>query len=73
MLFCIVQPNPADPTDLSDQESTIPWIKGFIGESDDATEPLTAIYYPILAEAGNAVSIANVNDRDTKLVAVLAL
>jgi hypothetical protein len=58
---------------LKNQEDTNAWVKVFVGDSEDPTEPLTAIYYPILEEADVSVSIAGANNRSTKLVGVLAL
>jgi hypothetical protein len=52
-------------------EGTIRWITGFMGESENPTEPLTAIYYPIVADSLDSVSVSK--SADTKLVGVLAL
>jgi hypothetical protein len=68
-----VKPTPNNPTSVSNQKDAIPWIDGFIEERNNITEPITAIYYPVLSEADTAVSIANVDDRSNKLVAVLTL
>jgi hypothetical protein len=42
-----------------------------MGDADIPTEPLTAIYYPIVAEALTSVSVTDSSER--KLVGVLAL
>ena len=46
------------------------WIKGFIGEHEDPTEPIHVFYYPILGQANQVVQNDNQGDQ---LVGVLAL
>jgi hypothetical protein len=51
-----------------DAANTADWIKGVIGEEEDATGPLTAFYYPIIENSEDSVIIGE----DSNLVGVLA-
>mgnify|MGYP000400957176 CR=1 FL=1 len=39
-------------------DHTIKWVEGFIGNEDDPTEPLAAIYYPIYEDAAADVDLS---------------
>jgi hypothetical protein len=67
------KPDPNDTSTAITMSSTVSWIKGFIGEDDNSTEPLTAIYYPILSEAIDEVSVADFDSSNTKLVGIIAM
>jgi hypothetical protein len=71
--FLHLQPNP-NATDAENAKyiaGTVKWITGYLGESDDPGEPLTAIYYPIVTEA--LTMEFDSEFADTKIVGVLAL
>jgi hypothetical protein len=52
-------------------EYTKRWIEGYVGESDDYTEPLTAIYYPVLADALGSIHVKSSETAD--MVGLLAM
>ena len=55
-----------------ENEGTAEWIRGYVGNEDDPTEPLTAIYYPILHDAATKIRTGD-NEDGNELVGVLAL
>ena len=61
---------PPDGSNEDFDEQTVQWIKGFIGEDEDPTEPIHVFYYPILRDAYEVVQNDNEGD---ELVGVLAL
>jgi len=61
---------PPDGSNEEWDEQTVQWIKGFIGEDEDPTEPINVFYYPILQKSFNSVYNEDENDI---LVGVLAL
>ena len=61
---------PPDGSNEDYNEKTVQWIKGFIGEDEDPTEPIRVFYYPILQSAAEDV----LNDKnEDKVLGVLAL
>jgi hypothetical protein len=74
VLTCLsTRGDPTDPMAAETEAITVAWIKGYIGDDVSAAEPLTAIYYPILDEANDAVSVADLDNGSTKLVGVIAM
>ena len=61
---------PPDGSKENYDEQTVQWIKGFIGEDEDPTEPVNVFYYPILENAYSTVQ--NEGEKD-KVVGVLAM
>ena len=61
---------PPDGSNEDYDEQTVQWIKGFIGEDEDPTEPIHVFYYPILESASDEVQ--NDGEKD-KVLGVLAL
>ena len=61
---------PPDGSNEEWDEQTVQWIKGFIGEDDEPTEPINVFYYPILQ---NSFSVVQNEGAKDKLVGVLAL
>ena len=66
-----MQVDHTNATSVEASKGTQQWIKGYVGESEDPTEPLTAIYYPILDRAADEVTITE--PKMSKTVGVLAL
>jgi hypothetical protein len=57
-------------TEVSKEDRNVQWVQGFIGEDDIATEPMTALYYPVIDKAGDVVTAHE--DTSAKLVGVIA-
>jgi hypothetical protein len=63
-------PDPSDPNGETD-DSTVEWIKCFIGEDEDPTEPMTSFKYPIVDKAADTVNLADAED--SEVVGVIAM
>jgi hypothetical protein len=63
-------PDPSDADGKID-ERNVEWIKGFIGEDEDPTEPMTAFNYPIVDKAADTVNLAGAED--PQVVGVIAM
>ena len=49
----------SDPVQAEYAQATVRWATGFIGDSEDPSEPLAGYYYPLLEDATHSVSIDN--------------
>lgn len=62
---------PPDGSNEDFDEQTVQWIKGFIGQDGDPTEPINVFYYPILADAN--MQVKNTGNLNDELQGVLVL
>lgn len=62
---------PPDEPDVSLDDRNVQWVKGFIGEDEDPTEPMTAFYYPIVDKAADTVDVKALGERRT--IGVIAM
>jgi hypothetical protein len=66
-------PNPGNQAELDEQENTIQWISGIIGPDLDASEPLVAVYYPLLDHATDAVSSSKLSPKGHDIVGSITM
>jgi hypothetical protein len=63
-------PDPEDPIAVAETEYNIDWFSDFLGPEQDASEPVSDIYYPIL-DKNDAVTIED--PENEKFVGILAM
>jgi hypothetical protein len=61
--------DPTDPASVTDGEETENWMKGYLGENNGASQPLSAFYYPIMKNTKESVTIAD----ESPLVGIIAM